>query len=478
MDVHVSLIGRRDLSGEIYRQLRRAILEGRLRAGEPLPPSRELARRLSVARTTVTVAYERLAGEGYVRSRIGAGTFVSEDATRTTARTAASRRAPGPLRPRAVWNAVPPFVAFRQPAPYDFRTGVPDATLFPHDRWRRLMAHELRTDLSAGLYGDPAGHRPLREAIARHIAVSRGVDATADDITITNGTQQAVDLVARVLLEPGDRVAVEDPGYPPPRRLFETSGARVVGVPVDRDGLVVDDLPRHTRLVYVTPSHQYPLGVSLSLERRRALLAWAERNDAAILEDDYDSEFRFHGRPVEPLHTLDGTGRVIYVGTFSKTLLPALRLGFVVAPPSLHAALHRAKRLTDWHTSVPAQATLARFIDTGEFARHLRRVGAVYRQRHDLLRQALARDLAEHLEAVPSNAGLHVAALSRTASAGRIATVAERAAALGVQVQELARFAVSARPPAIGLLLGYGLIPAADIGPGLALLRAAFEARS
>jgi GntR family transcriptional regulator/MocR family aminotransferase len=476
MDVHVSLVGRQDLSREIYRQLRRAIVEGRLRPGEPLPPSRELARRLSVARTTVTVAYDRLAGEGFVRSRVGAGTFVSEQAVREpTGRAAARRRVHGAIRPRAIWSTIPLVAVYDRPARFDFRTGVPDATLFPHDHWRRLMARELRAEPGAGLYGHPAGHPGLREAIARHIAVSRGVEATADDVTITNGTQQAVDVIARVLLEPGDLVAVEDPGYSPPRRLFETLGARVAGVPVDREGLVVDALPRRTRLVYVTPSHQYPLGVSMSLARRRALLAWAERNDAAILEDDYDSEFRFHGRPVEPLQTLDTGGRVIYVGTFSKALLPGLRLGFVVAPASLHAAIHRAKMLTDWHTSQLVQATLARFIDEGGFARHIRRVGAVYRRRHALLHEVLTRDFAEHLEVIPSVAGLHLAAVARTASAARINAVARRASAVGVEVQQLARFAMSERPAVVGLLLGYGLIPATDIGPGLERLKACFE---
>jgi GntR family transcriptional regulator/MocR family aminotransferase len=477
MDVHVSLVGRQDLSGEIYRQLRRAIVEGRLRPGEPLPPSRELARRLSVARTTVTVAYDRLAGEGFVRSRVGAGTFVSEQPVREPAGRAARRRVQGVIRPRAIWDSVPTWPSYDRPARFDFRTGVPDATLFPHDRWRRLMAHELRAEPAAGLYGHPAGHPGLRDAIARHIAVARGVEATADDVTITNGTQQAVDVIARVLLEPGDRVAVEDPGYPPPRRLFEILGARVTGVPVDREGLVVDALPRDTRLVYVTPSHQYPLGVSMSLPRRRALLAWAGRNDAAIIEDDYDSEFRFHGRPVEPLQTLDTSGRVIYVGTFSKTLLPGLRLGFVVAPPSLHPAVHLAKRLMDWHTSQLVQATLARFIDRGDFARHVRRVGAVYRKRHALLFDTLTRDFAEHLEVIPSLAGLHLAAVARSASAARIAAVARRASAVGVEVQQLARFAVSDRPAVAGLLLGYGLIRTGDIGPGLERLNACFEDR-
>jgi GntR family transcriptional regulator/MocR family aminotransferase len=473
MEYHVSLIGRKDLSGEIYRQLRRGILEGRLRPGDALPPTRTLARSLNVSRTTVTVAYDRLLGEGFVTSRVGSGTFVGERGPRVGGN---GRRteAPGVLEARAVWDSIRLPTAFDRPARFDFRSGIPDGSLFPHKTWRRLITHELRAKaFGKAVYGDPAGHPALRAAIARHIGLSRGVEASADDVTITSGTQQALDVIARVLLAPGDRVAVEDPGYPPPRRLFESLGARIAAVPVDRHGLMVDALPRHIRLVYVTPSHQYPLGVPMSLQRRLALLAWAERNNAAIVEDDYDSEFRFRGRPIEPLQTLDTVGRVIYVGSFSKTMLPALRLGFVVTPPSLRAAVHKAKHVTDWHTPMLAQAALARFIDDGGFARHLRRMGGVYSARYELVTKTLTSDFADHLELIPSAAGLHVAAIARTASAARIDIVARRASGLGVEVQELARFSVKGTGGP-GLLVGYGGIPTADIEEGLRLLRSCF----
>lgn len=216
----------------------------------------------------------------------------------------------------------------RQAGPVRLPHRDPDAALFPYQSWRRLLARQLRpTTVGAGAYGDPAGHPGLREAIARHIGLARGVQAGAEEVVVTNGTQQAVDLVARVLLAPGDRVAVESPGYGPPRRLMASLGAEVVGVPVDDQGLVVEAIPPRTRLVYVTPSHQFPLGMAMSLPRRLALLVWAERHDAAVVEDDYDSEFRYGGRPIEPLQTLDPRGRVIYVGSFSKTLLATLRLG-------------------------------------------------------------------------------------------------------------------------------------------------------
>jgi GntR family transcriptional regulator/MocR family aminotransferase len=486
MDLHVSLIGRKDLSGEIYRQLRRSILDGRLRPGDVLPPTRELARGLGVSRTTATLAYDRLAGEGFVTARIGAGTFVSDVPTLKSGpgeplrlRRSAS---PGPrfsvglakLRPRRVWDAIALPTAFDRPAQFDFRTGLPDASLFPHTTWRRLLARQLREDeaVAGGVYAHPAGHRGLREAIARHIGIARAVIASADDVTITSGTQQALDVVARVLLAPGDRVVVEDPGYPPPRRLFMSLGAEVHSGPVDRAGLIVEPLPRNTRLVYVTPSHQYPTGVVMTLERRLALLAWAERNNAAIIEDDYDSEFRFGGRPIEPLQTLDRAGRVIYVGSFSKTLLPTLRLGFVVTSPSVRDAVHKAKHVTDWHTSLLVQAALARFMEEGGFARHIRRMGAVYRERHALITSTLVRDFADHLEVIPSAAGLHVAAVAPGLSAGQVAAVARRAAEAGVEVQELAKFTVGQWPA--GLMIGYGAIATGEIREGLRRLRESF----
>ena len=254
MDFHVSLVGRRDLSGEIYRQLRGAIVDGRLRSGESLPATRELARSLSVSRTTVTVAYDRLAGEG--------GVEVGD-------------RLPGGAEALAAigfWNSIPLSNAFEHPARFDFRSGLPDASLFPHALWRRLVGRELRNEaVASGVYGHPAGHLALRELIVHRLGIARAVEATADDVTITSGTQQALDVIARVLLTPGDRVAVEDPGYLPARHVFRAAGARVIGVPVDEQGIVVEAIPRNVRLVYVTPSHQYPLGVPLSLPRRVAL---------------------------------------------------------------------------------------------------------------------------------------------------------------------------------------------------------------
>jgi GntR family transcriptional regulator / MocR family aminotransferase len=473
MEFQVNLIGRKNLSGEIYRQIRNAIGDGRLRPGDCLPASRDLAHSLKVSRTTVTVAYDRLAGEGYLTSRVGAGTYVNNEVVRTP-REEKTRRVDSSLQPRAVWNTITLTKAFDKPAQFDFRSGLPDASLFPHETWRRLVVRALHFKaVAGGVYGDPGGHHGLRQAIARHIGISRGVHVAADDITITSGAQQALDLVARALLSPGDRVAVEDPGYHPPRFLFESLGAEVRGVPVDNEGIVVDQLPRNTRLVYVTPSHQYPLGVMMSLSRRLALLDWADRNNAAIVEDDYDSEFRFEGRPVEPLHTLDASGRVIYVGSFSKTLLPTLRLGFVATPASCTLAVQKAKYVADWHTSMVLQIALAQFIDNGAFARHIRKVRRVYTERHETITRILNKDFVDHLEVVPAVAGLHVTALARSMSVEEISAVVQRASSLGIEIQRLAKFAVDG-PPRAGLLFGYGAIPTARIPEALSLLRSCF----
>jgi GntR family transcriptional regulator/MocR family aminotransferase len=436
-----------------------------------LPPTRELAARLSVSRTTVIAAYDRLIGEGFATARLGSGTYVENLAP---ARVDADGRRTS-LRPRRIWRAVPPLPAsLWSPAEFDFRPGVPDAQLFPYAAWRRLLGREFRPQSAGGGYGHPAGHPGLRDAIARHIGAARGARAAAEDVIVTNGTQQAVDLIARVLLAAGDRVAVEDPGYAPPRRLLASLGLRIAPIPVDGEGMLVDVIPAGTRLVYVSPSHHFPLGPSMSLQRRIALVGWANRNGAAIIEDDYDSEFRYSGRPIEPLQTLDTHGRVIYVGSFSKTMLPSLRLGFLVAPRSLRVALEAAKYVTDWHTPLQTQAAMARFIVDGLFARHIRRMRSVYRQRHQLVLEHLERSFGDVLDVIPSSVGLHLAAVARRATADQVRSIVVRALAAGVACQPLSMYAAGGAPLA-GIVIGYGAIEAERIGEGLTRLRDCFE---
>jgi GntR family transcriptional regulator / MocR family aminotransferase len=464
MDLHVSLETGR-LSAGVYDQLRAAILDGRLRPGDALPPTRDFARRLDVSRNTVTNAYQRLIAEGFLVGRIGAGTFVSDD---VPALRPLARRRPGasPLRPHASWADTTATVEPATAASHDFRIGVPDAKLFPWDAWRRLVARQLRTPRSrtAGGYAEPDGDPALREAIARHVGLSRAVRASADDVLVTSGAQQAFDLVARVLVERGTTVAIEEPGYPQVRRVFAAAGARIAPTPVDAEGLDVAQLPARARVVYVTPSHQFPLGVAMSLPRRLALLDWAERTGAAIVEDDYDSELRFDGRPLEPLQSLDRAGRVLYVGTFSKIMLPALRLGFVIAPPSLMPALRAARALADSCGTLATQTALAAFMADGSLARHVRRVLRTYRERRDRLVDALERELDGVMTAIPSAAGLHLASWfddRRTDTAA----VVRAALAAGVAVDSLEPFYLRRSRP--GLALGYGAIPRSSIDEGI-----------
>jgi GntR family transcriptional regulator/MocR family aminotransferase len=488
MDVHIRLTRRGDLSMQIYRQLLEAVLDGRLRAGERLPPTRELARRLDVSRNTVGVAYERLVADGAVVGRVGAGSYVSDEPLRRSQ----SRRAPtGAVHPREVWREIPgpaSAAALRSPhaataassvpaASYDFGIGTPDPGLFPFTTWRRLVAHEYRGPAAQYMrYGDAGGYMPLRAAIARHTGVSRAVRADAADVIVTQGAQQAFDLIGRVLIAEGTPIAMEDPGYPYARWLFHSLGAHVIGVPVDDEGLDVDAIPAAARIVYVTPSHQFPLGTAMSLQRRTALLAWAERRGGVIIEDDYDSEFRFSGRPLDPLQTLDRTGRVIYVGSFSKVLLPALRVGFLIAPASLQPALLTARQLCGWHGDIATQAALARFIDQGLLARHIRKVSRQYAERHARITEAIERRFNRWLRVIPSAAGLHLSAEVADGARVDIRDVVRRAAERGIAIGSLSNFYIDATAAHAksGLMLGYGAIPTARLDEGLKRLATCF----
>jgi GntR family transcriptional regulator / MocR family aminotransferase len=462
MDLFLDPAVGRPLTQQLYEQLRAAIAGGRLRPGDQLVPSRQLAGDLGVSRHTVATAYSRLVAEGYAEGHAGGGTAV-------TATSAPGPRAPGQaaaLRPSwrfAGWapDLRPPPHACR----FDLRPGHPDPALFPAGQWRRKVAAAAAAEYRE--YSHPAGRTRLRRAVASWVARSRSVAATEDTVVITSGAQHAVDLVARVLLEPGDCVAVEDPGYLPVVRLLRALGARVVGVPVDDQGLVVDQLPPSARIVYVTPSHQYPLGVTMSLARRRALLRWAERHDAAVIEDDYDTEFRYVDRPMEPLQALDETGRVVYVGSFSKTFSPSVRLGFAVVPPPLAEPVAALRQLIDWHPPAATQAALAGFIDEGLFDRHIRRSRRVYAERHAILTEALAGPLHDHLAARPSNAGLHITALLRAER--REEEVLRAADREGVALQGLRDY-FHASPPRPGLVIGFGAVSTAGLPAALRVL--------
>jgi GntR family transcriptional regulator / MocR family aminotransferase len=474
----VSVTGRRNIADQIRHQIRLGIRDGAIGPSDKLPSSRELAARLSISRNTVTAAYDRLIAEGLLEPRSGVGVYVAPQPLVGPHAADPATTLAGP-RPQSCWDELVTPVDLSANAPdLDLRAGFPSAAHFPYPVWRSMVSRQFRAAaVKPGAYGEPAGLDRLRAAIARHIAVSRGVRTSADEVFVTNGSQQAFDLVARTLLRPGDVVAVEDPGYPPVHMLFTSLGLRVVGVPVDPEGIVVSALPPDARLVYVTPSHQFPLGLTMSQERRSQLLAWAERADAMIIEDDYDTEFRYAGRPLDTLHSTDGARRVIYVGSFSKTMLPALRLGFLVSPPSLIPALRKAKLVADWGTSTPMQAALAQFIDEGHLARHIRRMRRIYEARHNLVVATLDQDFDALVERIPAYAGIHVAVLIPPGVAGSDTELARRARRAGLGLSPaISRFATTC-PPRPGLMLGYGVIETSAIPEAMRRLRASFYDR-
>lgn len=479
MNVHLTLEGRQGLAGQIYRQLRAGVVEGRLAPGERLPSTRELATRLGVSRKTTLDVFERLIAEGYLRTRTGDGTFVADEMTRLS---------PAPAQPTAlqsanpVWDLLPEASAPASPAvppAYDFSSGATDKSLFPFDQWRRCIHHALRVQARGrSPYHDPAGEQDLRVAVSRYLAVSRAVPSAWQDVVMTQGAQQAINLLARAALRPGDVVAMEDPGYPRARAIFAALGARVVPVPVDADGLIVDALPAQARMVYVTPSHQFPLGMPMALERRLALLDWARRHGALVIEDDYDGEFRFEGRPMESLKGLDNADVVAYVGTFSKTIFPELRVGYVIPPRPLAGALRKAKQVVDWHSCTMTQTALAKFMLDGYFGKHLRRMHKEYAARRAALLDGLQQHLAGWLTPLPSAAGLHVAALLADGAGRRVTDIAAerafvaRAAQAGVGASGLSGMYGSI-PTHAGIVLGYAGMDAEGIQAGIARLAAA-----
>lgn len=454
------------LQMQLCEQLRAAILDGRLPAGTRLTSTRALAESLTVSRNVVVAAYDELYAEGYTEGHHGSGTFVTRDLP------------PLPKRTRPEPAGIPRWL--RTPAPPDldvpdddpnliiFRIGRPNTALIAAETWRRAWS-DVANQLPPSYYGAPAGDERLRQALADYLGRSRGVACDAADVVITSGALQAVDLVARATLREDDPVAIEEPGYPSARRVFTARGAALVPVPVDGDGLRVDQLPEGDAaplLVYTTPSHQYPLGARLSIRRRLALLSWAERCDALIVEDDYDSEYRYDSPPLPALAGLDLAGRVVYIGTFSKVLSPALRLGYVVAPPPLRERIVRLKRLSDYHTPWPVQRALATFIESGGLERHIRRARRHYAEKRRIVADAF-RPVAEIATLRGLEAGIHVfLELHPSLDTQR---VIERAHQAGVVVESITEHYVGA-PQLNGLLLGYGGLTLDQAERGSAIL--------
>jgi GntR family transcriptional regulator / MocR family aminotransferase len=462
--------GSRQLLRALHSQLRAAIVDGRLKPGLRLPPTREMASAYRVSRNTVVAAYDLLLTEGYLTAQRGAGTFVAaalprkRDMKRAPAEPGTDRR----LSP--FWRATTPLpLSSSGPAPpFDFRMGTPDIKAFPFEIWRRLYGRALRTlAKSPPRSENPQGRERVRVAISSHVSFTRAVACGPEDIVVTSGAQQAFDLLARVLVTPGrTTVAVENPGYPPARLALAAAGARLAPVPVDANGIVVSRLPRHARVICVTPSHQFPLGSVLSTERRVALLEFARRNGAVIIEDDYDGEFRFGGRPLDALQTLDRDESVFYVGTFSKSLFPAIRVGYIVAPAWARPALIAARQGAEGPHSVVAQEALADFISEGHLTRHVRKMRRVYAERRTALLEGLAQ--TPWLEPVPSVAGLHLAAFTQP---GLDADALEaRAREAGVGIRSIRSFYMG-KAGRGGIGFGLGPISHREIEAALPILR-------
>ena len=463
--------------------VREGILEGRFRPGERVPPSRQLAQALSLARNTILEAYEQLLAEGYLVAHHGSGTFVApnlpDNAFRAVRAPEAALAPDGvpapPLRlssfARRVLEGEVPLQMRREdiPAEYDFRYGTPSLAEFPMQEWRTLTKRVLDYPPAELLgYGPTEGLPRLREALARYLQRSRGVRCTPDQVIIVNGSQQALDLAARVVIEPGDTVVIEDPGYPGARAVFAASGAKVVPIACDGEGICVGDLPPFARMAYVTPSHQFPTGAVLSATRRLELLGWARRANAVIVEDDYDSEFRYEGHPLGALQGLDDDGRVVYTGTLSKVLLPALRLGYMVAPPSLQPAIAGAKWLTDRHVALLYQAVLALFIEEGYFERHLRRMRKIYERRRGAVLDAFRESFGERAEVTGTESGIHV--LVQVEGIADNASFVRKARERGVGIVLADGYYANAVPVGTSFIVGYSSIDEARIREGVRVL--------
>ena len=481
--------GSRDSARTLYAQLKAAILDGRLGRGARLPATRRSEAFFGVSRNTLAEVYERLLNEGYVVARQGSGTYVADKVPIAAPRAlpsgggAANSRLNGFwLRPEVTealgfWRDRPEHLQQPAKAQIDFRPALVDSQLFPFDVFRRVSAKQLR-----GLERKPArfkspqgnqGHYYLREAIIKHIALTRAVVCRAEDVLVTSGAQQAFDLLARVLVVPNETVvAIEDPGYPPMRVAFAAAGARLVPVGVDAEGLIVEQLPRDAGIICVCPSHQFPLGATMSTRRRKALVKFARTCGAVIVEDDYDGEFRYDGSPLEALRTSEAADVVFYVGTFSKCMLAALRLGFIIAPAWAMPTLVAAKNCLDWHCSTPVQMGVAGFIAEGHLAHHVRKMRDIYKRRRRLLLNFLQQELAEWLDPIPSFYGMHVAAMARTPLDLERAT--EVLLQKNVKIHALDRYYLGPQTRT-GLIFGYGCVDLPDINRGLSLLRTALH---
>jgi len=473
LKVTIPAAGSREIASQLFRQLKDAILDKRLPPGSRLPSTRDAQRIFGVSRNTVQDVYDRLAQEGLLFARHGSGTFVCDFRRNSIAtQTRSNDEHHGRVNPFWERRDIAAWIGFwheRQgggvipPAVADLRPALVDQRLFPHATFRQVMARQLRR-----LETNPAssrspqrnqGNSQLRRAIAEHVGLTRAVACRPEDVLVTSGAQQAFDLIARALVISGETVvAVEDPGYPPMRVPFAAAGAHLAPVPVDSEGIVVEAIPADAKIICVCPSHQFPLGMPMSPARRQALLRFARQNGAIIVEDDYDGEFRYDGSPLEALRGNASAAHVFYVGSFSKCMFPAIRLGFVVSPSWALPALVAAKNSMDWHSSIPVQAAVAGFIHDGHLTRHIRHVRRIYRDRRDRLLELMAQRLGDVLTVVPSFYGMHIATVARDDIDCEAAS--DALGGRGIMIHSLARYFLGP-PTRSGFIVGYA---AADSG--------------
>ncbi|MCE8439354.1 PLP-dependent aminotransferase family protein [Rhodovulum sulfidophilum] len=468
------------LHARIQRAIRQLILDGALGPGKPLPASRALAKSLGVSRDTVESAYAQLHAEGFIERRVGSGSFVAE----------MTEFAPGHRRSRrdALLRNQAPNLSKRGNAmfrgggvremlmPRPFAHGVPDTRGFPLQLWERLERQVLKeTGTLALLHGDPQGAEPLRRAIADYVNLERGARATADRVLVLTSSQQAMTLCANVLLDPGERIFIEDPAYYGARKAFDAAGLECVPVRVDRQGILVEPIlatPNRAKAVFLTPSHQFPTGATLALDRRLALIEWAAGHQAWIIEDDYDSEFHYAGKPTACVQGLDPNDRTIYTGTFTKSLFPGLRIGYVVLPPQLVQPMTVARTLLDGHTASMAQLTLARFMEGGHFGAHIRTMRGIYAQRLAVLSDLVRRHLSDFVDPRVPIGGLQMPCVLTCEISERAAIEAARR--VGVELTGLSALHAAGDGKA-GFLMGFAAYTPAELEGAVRKLAAALQ---
>jgi len=471
LQLHVDLSGApsRGLANHIYKCLLLAISKSGHKNSTRLPSTRDLAELIGVSRNTVVNVYDRLASEGYVEVKAGSGYYTNTRMSAPTPSTDGVVNLRGERHLNNIWEPLVVWGPSKYKIDFDFTPGIPDTDSFPVDIWRKLCAKANRNQiLGKSSYSEIQGREALRNAISYHLKMARSMFCQPDDIIVTSGTQQAIYLLSRILITPGKTtVAFEDPGYKPVREIFKIAGANIVNVPVDREGLIVKSVPANVDIIFVTPSHQYPMGHAMSSRRRLALIELARSTGAVLIEDDYQGEFSINGNPLDSLQSLDRDQSTFYVGTFAKTMFPELRLGFIVAPKWAMQSLLKAKRIVDIESPYLLQDALAQFISDGHLSRHVRRMRKVYAKKRELFVQSMERNCRDWIKSINGDGGLYISAeFTDDISTLELSKMAPEE---GIRLFPLQLYA--AEPPGInGLVLGFGRLSYDQIEPGVAKL--------